>query len=65
MALEAGFDWIDFLHQRGSAVDAWTIDINQPGHIDLAHDLVEHGIDALTTDTPVRLANLLTVETVV
>jgi len=65
MALEAGFDWIDFLHQCGSAVDAWTIDVDQRGHIDLARDLVGHGIDALTTDTPARLADVLPVETAV
>jgi len=54
--LKAGFDWIEFLHQKGSTVDGWTIDINQPDQITLAQSLVEHGIDYLTTDTPARLA---------
>jgi glycerophosphoryl diester phosphodiesterase len=58
-ALEAGFDWIDFLHQRGSRVDAWTFDIDLPGHLRLAQDLVSHGVDDLTTDTPAKLAEKL------
>lgn len=65
MALDAGFDWIDFLHQHGSAVDGWTIDVDQPGQIELAQILVEQGIDALTTDTPSRLAEVISAETIV
>jgi glycerophosphoryl diester phosphodiesterase len=65
MALEAGFDWIGFLHQAGSKVDGWTIDIRQTGHLELARYLVDHGVDALTTDTPSRLAEQLSVETLV
>lgn len=64
MALEAGFDWIEFLHQNGSKVDAWTIDVTQPEQVRIAQSLVEHGIDELTTDTPARLASLLRSETV-
>ena len=56
MALEAGFDWIEFLHQAGSAVDGWTIDIHQPEQIALAQSLVDWGVDALTTDAPAGLA---------
>jgi glycerophosphoryl diester phosphodiesterase len=63
-ALEAGFDWIEFLHRAGSKVDGWTIDIEQPGHLELAHTLVEHGVDALTTDFPVLLADRLSTKTV-
>ncbi len=59
MALDAGFDWIDFLLQNGSKVDAWTIDVELPEHIHLAQVLVEHGVDALTTDHPARLASHL------
>jgi glycerophosphoryl diester phosphodiesterase len=65
MAVEAGFDWIDFLHQRGSTVDGWTIDITQLDQIELAQMLVAHGVDALTTDTPGRLAEHLSAETIV
>lgn len=56
MAYDAGFDWIDFLHQNGSKVDGWTIDVDQPEQIELARFLVAHGVDKLTTDTPSRLA---------
>lgn len=56
MSHDAGFDWIDFLHQNGSTVDGWTIDAAQPEQVVLARFLVEHGVDKLTTDTPSRLA---------
>lgn len=59
MALQAGFDWIGFLHQNGSAVNGWTIDVNQPDQVELARYLVERGVDALTTDTPSQLAERL------
>ena len=59
MALDAGFDWIDFLHQQGSRVDGWTIDVNHPEHIQLARVLVEQNIDDLTTDSPAQLARQL------
>jgi glycerophosphoryl diester phosphodiesterase len=59
MAHDAGFKWIDFLHQNGSRVDGWTIDVTQPEQVDLAGFLVEHGVDKLTTDTPANLAEKL------
>jgi len=65
MALDAGFDWIAFLQQRGSTVDGWTIDVSQPAQVELAHTLVGHGIDKLTTDTPDLLAAHLPVMTIV
>ncbi len=64
IALDAGFDWIDFLHKAGSVVDGWTIDVEQPEHIKLAQFLVEHGVDELTTDTPDRLAAHLPAATI-
>ena len=60
MALDAGFDWIDFLHQNGSRVDAWTIDVEEPEQVALAQVLLAHGVDDLTTDEPARLASHLT-----
>jgi len=63
-ALKAGFDWIQFLHQHGSKVDAWTIDANNPKHIKLAETLVDLGIDDLTTDTPALLAEKLGIEAI-
>ncbi len=65
MALDTGFDWIAFLHRYGAAVDGWTIDVDQPGQVDLARTLVDRGVDALTTDMPSRLAGLLSVDTLV
>lgn len=62
IALDAGFNWIDFLHQQGSKVDAWTIDADQPSRIQLTQRLIEHGIDALTTNTPAALAQRLNTE---
>ena len=59
MALEAGFNWIDFLHQQGSKVDAWTIDATQPEQVALARSLLEHGVDELTTNSPAQLAQHL------
>ena len=64
MAQKAGFDWINFLHQRGSTVDAWTIDVDQPKLVSTAQYLVNEGVDELTTNTPDRLAELLAVEAV-
>lgn len=64
MAIDAGFDWIDFLHQHGSTVDGWTIDITKAEEIKLARFLVERGVDKLTTDTPQRLASQLHAETI-
>jgi glycerophosphoryl diester phosphodiesterase len=64
IALDAGFNWIEFLHQQDCIVDAWTIDADQPGRIQLAQRLIEHGIDELTTNTPNALAQHLAVETI-
>lgn len=65
LALDDGFDWIDFLHQNGSTVDGWTINIEKPEHIELAQTLVKQGIDKLTTDTPAQLAAYLPYSTIV
>ncbi len=64
IALDAGFDWIDFLHKNGSTVDGWTIDVDQSTHIALAQFLVDHGVDELTTDEPYKLASTLSAETI-
>lgn len=63
-ALDAGFDWIAFLHHHGSAVDGWTIDAEDPQSIKLAQVLVEHGVDMLTTDQPSKLAQHLPSKTI-
>ncbi len=59
LALEAGFEWIDFLHRAGSSVVAWTIDTNQPGQIEQARTLATVGVDKLTSDAPSLLAEHL------
>ena len=63
MAIDAGFNWIDFLHHTGALVDAWTIDVDQPEQVNLAKFLVEQGVDEITTDAPARLAAYLHAET--
>ncbi len=64
MSLDASFDWIANLHQHGSAVTGWTIDADQPSQVALADELVERGIDCLTTDSPSRLAARLQTQAV-
>lgn len=64
MAQKAGFDWIGFLHAKGCTVDAWTIDVDRPAHLQSAQYLVEQGVDDLTTNTPEMLAKHLTVQAV-
>lgn len=64
LALDNGLNWIAYLHQCGSQVVGWTVDIDQPGHVEMAQQLIEHGIDALTANMPSRLAPLLSVETI-
>lgn len=59
MAIEAGFNWIELLHQNGSRVDAWTIEADHPEQIQLAQFLVDQGVDEITTDSPTRLAAFL------
>ena len=65
LALDTGFNWIAYLHQAGSKVDGWTINVDQLDQIELANQLVKQGIDALTTDSPSRLSAQLSVETIV
>ena len=65
MALDAGFNWIEFLHQHGSTVDGWTIEVNDPAQIEIAQTLVDKGIDKLTTDTPAELAAHLIAKTII
>jgi glycerophosphoryl diester phosphodiesterase len=46
-ALDAGFNWIAYLNENESLVDAWTIDLPQK---DLAERLIEDGIDLITSN---------------
>lgn len=65
MAFDAGFNWINFLHENGSRVDSWTFDAAKPEQIQLAQFLVERNIDELTTDTPTQLAANLPSDTII
>jgi len=64
LALDAGFDYIDFLHKQDSKVDGWTIDVTQPEQVVLAQFLVDRGLDELTTDRPSDLAARLNAEVI-
>jgi glycerophosphoryl diester phosphodiesterase len=39
--------------------------VEQPDQVELARYLVEHGVDALTTDSPSRLAQQISTATLV
>ena len=52
-AFDAGFDWISFLHQHGSQVAAWTLDLV---HIDLVRFLIEKEVDFITTNQAYQLS---------
>jgi len=58
-ALDDGFDWIAYLHERAVFVDAWTLDVEGPGHLALAQRLAFAGIDRITTNDVPRLAEAL------
>ena len=57
--LDDGFDWIEFLHQRGALVTAWTLDPDQPHQLALARQLADAGADRITTNNAARLAAFL------
>ncbi len=57
--LTDGFDWIAWLHRRGAQVIAWTLNPNQPHQLALAADLIERGVDRITTDDAEGLAAAL------
>lgn len=58
-ALEDGFDWVAYLHDRGIQVTAWTLNPDRPAQVDLARVLVATGVDRITTDDPPALAQAL------
>lgn len=58
-ALNDGFDWIAFLHDRGSQVAAWTLEPSEPGEVALAQRLVAAGIDMITTSDAPGLLSVL------
>ena len=56
-SLQAGFDWIEFLHNSGYSVDAWTLDLDQ---VELATKLAKIGVDYITSNQVVALGEYLT-----
>lgn len=57
--LDDGFDWIGALHQRGVLVDAWTLDPDRPGHLEIARRLAAARVDRITSNDPPGLAAAL------
>jgi len=58
-ALDDGFDWVAWLHERGALVDTWTLDAERPDDLLLARRLAEAGVDRITTnDAPALAAHL-------
>jgi glycerophosphoryl diester phosphodiesterase len=58
-ALEDGFDWIAYLHAYDAQVDAWTLDAHRPEHVALARRLIAQGVDRITTNNALALAQVL------
>lgn len=56
-SLQAGFDWIEFLHKNGNKVDAWTLDLDRE---DLAKKLAQIGVDYITSNQFVAMGEILT-----
>ena len=50
--LDNGFNWINFLHNRGNRVAVWTVDLTGPAQENLITKLIEAGVDYITTNTP-------------
>jgi glycerophosphoryl diester phosphodiesterase len=55
-SLDDGFDWIAWLHGRGSQVVAWTLDADRAHQLDLARQMAALGVDRITTNDAPRLA---------
>ncbi len=54
--LADGFDLSAWLHGRGIALAAWTLNPDQPHHVALAQQLRGVGVDRIATDDPAGLA---------
>lgn len=58
-AINAGFNWIEYLQHSGNTVDAWTLDMDR---IDLASRMAESGVDYLTTNQILEMAAHLKIQ---
>ena len=47
-----GFNWVEFLHQKGAGACAWTVDLDNGSDMSKAEFLIKMGIDRITTNTP-------------
>lgn len=59
--LADGFDWIADLRRRGARVTAWTLNPDRPHHLGLAAELIERGVERITTDDAEGLAGVVSV----
>ncbi len=50
--LDDGFDAASWLHERGSELDAWTLDLSDADSVRVMERLVAAGVDRITTNTP-------------
>ncbi len=57
--LADGFNWIADLQAAGNRVAGWTLNPGDPRQAALARRLVEAGVDRITTDDPVGMAEAL------
>lgn len=57
--LDAGFDWIAYLHVKGSKVAVWTLDAENPDHVRLANRLIAANIDRIVTNDAPSLVKVL------
>jgi glycerophosphoryl diester phosphodiesterase len=55
-SLQAGFDWIAFLHHSGFFVDAWTLDMDRA---ELAKKLAQTGVDYITSNQAIAMAEII------
>lgn len=58
-SLNDGFNWAEALHAAGIRLDAWTLDVTNPRARAHAVRLVEAGVDAFTSNTPLGMRALL------
>lgn len=58
-ALNAGFDWIKYLHEAGNTVDAWTLDMDR---LDLSSRMANLGVDYITTNQLPEMAAHLKIQ---
>ena len=58
-ALDDGFDWIAYLHTYDAQVVAWTLDAHHPEHLTVARRLIAQGVDRITTNNALSLAQTL------